>query len=213
MQDKYEIFADNALLNVFNGALIPLSKQENNPGNHYKVIGYRLESVGVENVRVGCRQPEDVNGAYTAIVYVNGIRRKARNGNATLFPKHWTKDRVINAIFEAYQNRTLRDVSTGRYIGEAADGMHVILWLDENDKVTDAMPFRDELIEFNRNLKRARKGRGICKTCGKPKHLICLEHNSQIQVPALIRIPKRIRYHTRRIYFNLVRKSKRGRAK
>jgi hypothetical protein len=205
MQDKYEIFAEKGLSNIFDGALLPnINKQTNQP-NNYKVIGYRLESVQSERVRVICKMPEDANGVYTATVFFDGIRRKGKSKTSVFFPKHWTKDEITNSIFEAYQNKTVKKPSDNQYIGTSKKGMHIILWLDEVGEVIDAMPFRDVVLESIRRTKIKRH----CSICQQPKHYICLEHHNYKKTEIkkfLDRPAKRIRYYSRKVYFNVARK-------
>jgi hypothetical protein len=202
MQDKFEIFADKGLSIIFDGALLPNVNKITNQVNNYKVIGYRLESTRRENVRVINREPEAVNGAYVATIFFDGIRRKGKSGSSVFFPHCWTKDEVISAIYEAYQDRTLKNVIGNQYIGKASKEMHVILWLDENEKVIDAMPFRDAVKELNRR----KRAKATCKFCGEFKHYVCLEHHNPRRKPTGIkRILKRSRYYSRKIYYNLKR--------
>jgi hypothetical protein len=205
MQDKYEIFAGNALLNIFNGALIPNVNKQTSEVNNYRVIGYRLESIKNEKVQVACRMPEDANGVYAATVFFDGIRRKGRSRTSVFFPRHWTKDEVTDAIFQAYQNKSIKKPSENQYIGTAEKGMHIILWLDADGKVIDAMPFRDVVLELNRRI----KANSHCKICNQPKHFVCLDHHNQKTTEFkkfLKKARKRIRYYSRKIYFNVARK-------
>jgi hypothetical protein len=200
MQDKYEIFAEKGLTTIFDGALLPNINQTTNEVNNYRVIGYRLESIRRENVRVISRQPEDSNGIYTATVFFDGVRRKGKSKSSVFFPRHWSKDEVIEAIFEAYQNRIVRKVSDKQYIGKTSKEMHVFLWLDEADKVIDAMPFRDAILVLNNRI----RAKSICKICGQSKHYVCLEHhNPPRKATGFKRILKRSRYYSRKIYYNL----------
>jgi hypothetical protein len=207
MQDKYEIFAEKGLSNIFDGVLVPQTQKQSNQVNHYKIIGYRLETNRAENIRITARQPEDVNGVYRATVFFDGIRRRVRNKNSALFPKHWSKEEVITAIFEAHQNKMVRDISDNQYEGKTQKGMDIILWLDENKKVTDAMPFRDVLTEGN-TYKKAKR---LCKICRQPKHLICLEHHQfkKTELEKFLENPlKRIKHYSRKIYLDVMRKLK-----
>jgi hypothetical protein len=205
MQDKYEIFADDALLNIFNGALISNLSKQLNQINNYKVVGYRLEAIQNEKVQVICKMPEDANGVYTATVFFDGIRRRGRSKTSAFFPKHWTKDEVTNAIFEAYQNKTVKNPSDNQYIGTTGNGMHIILWLNKTGKVTDAMPFRDVVLEINRR----KRAKSLCPICKQSKHYICLEHHDRKKTAFekfIERPGKRIRYYSRKVYFNVARK-------
>jgi hypothetical protein len=200
MQDKYEIFAEKGLSTIFDGALLPNINQTTNEVNNYRVIGYRLESTRTEKVRVICRMPEDSNGVYTATIFFDGVRRRGKSTTSVFFPRHWMKDEVVDAIFEAYQNRIVKNVADNQYIGKTSKEMHIFLWLDEKDKVTDAMPFRDAVKEF----KRRRKAKATCKICGEHKHYVCLErHNPPKKPTGFKRILKRSRYYSRKIYYNL----------
>jgi hypothetical protein len=205
MQDKYEIFAEKGLSNIFDGALLPNVNKQSNQVNNYKVIGYRLESIQSERVRVICRMPEDANGVYTATVFFDGIRRKGRSRSSVFFPRHWAKEEVTDAIFQAYQNKSVKKPSENQYIGTAEKGMHIILWLDKAGKVIDAMPFRDVILELNRR----RKANSHCKICRQPKSFICPEHHNYktTEFEKFIKRPgRRIRYYSRKIYFNVARK-------
>jgi hypothetical protein len=204
MQDKYEIFAGNALFNIFNGALIPISKRELNQVRDYKVIGYRLESVKSEKVRVTARMPEDLNGVYTATTYFGGVRRKGKSTSSVFFPRDWTKDEVVEAIFEAYQNKAIRHIAERQYVGKTQKGMSIILWLDKAGKVIDAMPFRDLILEINRRM----KAKKFCKICEQPKHYICLEHNphKKKQQSVFNEIRKTANRFLRKVRFNFAGK-------
>jgi hypothetical protein len=204
MQDKYEIFAEKGLSTIFDGALLPNVNKQINQVNNYRVIGYRLESIKNEKVQVACKMPEDVNGVYTATVFFDGIRRKGRSRTSVFFPRHWTKEEVTDAVFQAYQNKSVKKPSENQYIGTAEKGMHIILWLDKAGKVVDAMPFRDEILEINRR----RKAKSHCKICCQPKSFICPEHHNFKKTEAqkfFERPARRIKHYARKIYFNVAR--------
>ncbi len=204
MQDKYEIFADNALLNIFNGALIPQLDKETNRLHHYRVIGYRIQNLETKTVVVTSKSPKDDKGVYSATIFLYGVRRKGTNGRSFFFPLHWTKDEVINAIFEAYQNRTLKNVEDRLYEGETSDNLKIKLWLDQAGKVTDAMPVRGKcLADTGEKVKKKR----VCGICGKPKHTVCLNHHPFPKRRIFGKFRKKIRYYSRKIYFDLARKS------
>jgi hypothetical protein len=204
MQDKYEIFAEKGLTTIFDGALLPNVNKQINQVNNYRVIGYRLESIKNEKVQVACRMPEDANGVYAATVFFDGIRRKGRSRTSVFFPRHWTKEEVTNAIFQAYQNKSVKKPSENQYIGMAEKGMHIILWLDKAGKVIDAMPFRDVILELNRRI----KAKSHCKICRQPKSFICPEHHNfkKTEVQKFFKQPaKRIKRYARKIYFNVAK--------
>jgi hypothetical protein len=209
MQDKYEIFSEKGLSNIFDGALLPNVNKQSNQVNNYRVIGYRLESIQSEKVRVICRMPEAANGVYTATVFFDGLRRRGKSKTSNFFPKHWMRDEVTDAIFEAYKNKTVKKPSDNQYIGTSEKGMHIIIWLDKVGKVTDAMPFRDVVLDLNRR----RKAKSHCEICQRPKYYICLEHHQlkKTEVEKFVEGPaRRIRYYSRKIYFNVARKLRLG---
>jgi hypothetical protein len=203
MQGKNEIFAENALPILFNGALVPVSKTQPGQIQICKVIGYRLEAVKAENVRVAVRQPEDERGIYRATVYFNGVRRRAKSKHSSFFPRVWTKDEITGAIFEAYQNKVVLEISQNEYVGKALDGTNIVLWLDANGKVFDAMPLSDAA----RQARRRKKAKRSCKICGCQKHFVCLECSPlKKQNSFAIRLAKKARYLYRKFYFNVGRR-------
>ncbi len=203
MQEKNEIFAENALSIIFNGALAPVSKTQPNQIHNYKVIGYRLEAVKAENVRVAVHQSEDERGIYKATVYFDGVRRRAKNRNSSFFPRGWTKDEVTGAIFDAYQNKAVREVSQSEYIGKNADGMNVVLWLDASGKVFDAMPLSDDPKQIRR--RRRKKPKCICEICGRKRYCVCLECSpcKKKRKSLITRFVRKIRYLYRKGYYKL----------
>ena len=201
MNNQIEIFANEGLSTIFDGALVSQPDLKADKVDHFKVIGYRLETIKRENVRVIARMPEDENGVYRATVFIDGIRRKGRRKKSAFFPKHWTKEQVIKAVCEAYQNKVIRTIAENMYVGKTLDGMNIILWLDQNDRVIDAMPFRDEIMAVNHRKKLKR----LCKTCQQPKHSICLEHHN-FEKKGLSKVWKKIRYYSRKFYFTWLKK-------
>jgi hypothetical protein len=200
MQEKNEIFAENALSILFEGALVPIKTQPNQVQN-CRVIGYRLEGIKAENVRVTVCQPEDERGIYKATLCFGSVRRRAKNKDSNFFPRVWTKDRVTDAIFEAYQNKVVLEVSQNEYVGKTSDGMSVVLWLDADGKVFDAMPLSDVLHQAHRWKSKAKR---FCKICGRSKHFVCLEHNQYKKRKSfVVRLAKKVRYFYRKCYFNI----------
>lgn len=204
MQKHIEIFADNGLLNIFDGDLVTQIDKQTSRLNHKKVVGFRLENDENNNVRISCRTCEDSRGVYAATVFLDGVRRRGQNGRSNFFPKDWTREQVAGVIFEAYQNKTLANILEHRFVGQAADGMKISLWLDKSGKVIDAMP----LIEGVALKRRRRKGGGCCGQCGQPKHYVCLYHHPFPKTRGLKKVFKNIRYHVRKFYFNWARRLK-----
>lgn len=193
MSGAIEIFGDEGLSNIFNGKLIPSS----NPERPFEVIGYRLESVKRDNVRVITKSKTDSKGIYRATVYFDGVRRKGKSRSGLFFPDNWSKEDVINAVSNAYQNGNFVDLGNNYFTGQTSDGTKIILLLDGDRKIIDAMPWSDE-------IKRLRKKPKLCTQCGKHKQTICLDHNPYQKKQKTIL--KQIRYYFRKSYFNFARK-------
>jgi hypothetical protein len=196
MQEKYEIFADKGLSNIFDGALLQHSDKQT-----AEVIGYRLESTRRENVRVIARMPEDTKGIYKATTFFDNQRRKGKRRKSAFFPKTWTKDDVISAIHEAYQNKTISNDVEKEYLGKTSDGMNIILCLDETNRITDAIPVRDAATDGNRR----RPSKRLCNICQQPKHYVCLEHHNS-KKKGIKKAKAIIKRYSRKFYFNLARK-------
>lgn len=194
MQQETEIFASEGLSNIFNGNLV-----QNNAANssqQYKVIGYRLQSVYRENINVIAKSLETPEGIYQGTTFLNGVRRKGCNADGLFFPKDWTRENVIDAISEAYQNKILKNADKQIFKGETSSGMKIDLWLDENEKVTDAMPFREHLPKKRKKRSKVKH----CKQCGQPKHYICQTHHN-FKKQGFAKIYSKIRRCWRKIYF------------
>lgn len=204
MQEQNEIFAGEGITNIFDGDLVSQIDKETNQLNHKKVVGFRLENVENKNVRVHCRSREDVRGVYAATVFFDGVRRRGKNGRSNFFPKDWTRKQVTDAVFEAYQNRTPKNITENQYVGQNVAGMRISIWLDKSGKIIDAMP----LIEGVSLKKRKRKSSNqFCHQCGKPKHFVCSEHH-YFQKKGLKKIYAKIRRNVRKFYFSFMKRLK-----
>lgn len=195
MQEKYEIFAKEGLSNLFEGSLNShLDKQT------IEVIGYRLETARRENVRVIARMPEDTKGVYKATTFFDNHRRKGKRRKAAFFPKTWIKEDVINAVYEAYQNKVISDEVENEYIGKTSDGMNIILCLNQINQVIDAVPIRETLAPVSH-----KKSKRNCKICNQPKHYVCPKHHN-FKKKGIWKILGIIKRYSRKFYFYLARK-------
>ncbi len=66
---------------------------------------------------------------------------------------------------------------------------------------------REERKEVKRKNRRKRITRHCCQQCGQPKHYICLEHNHNLREPFFKRLPKQIKYYSRKLYFTMAKKA------
>ena len=85
----------------------------------------------------------DSIGACKADLILNGIIVPGK----TFFPAHWSREKVINSIYEAYTNFMNSGVvpmarPDGKYLikGFANDGMEIEMFITKNAKVTTAYP-------------------------------------------------------------------------
>jgi hypothetical protein len=201
-EKKYEIFANEGLSNIFDGAAIPAAKANENQITPYKVVGYRLENNLRANVTIGARTIEDCNGVYKGVLNFQGIRRKSRNKNAFFFPASWTRENVVEAIFEAYQPENFVEIDKGLHIGKTATEMKIAFWLDEDGKILDAMPLGENLPHRKKvKIKKLR----LCNQCGRIKQTICVNHHKLPNPKISELIYKKIRRYSRKLYFNFAR--------
>jgi hypothetical protein len=194
MQDKIEIFTDEGLSNIFEGLVIP---------NSTTVIGYRLENQQSKTCLIFSRSPKDILDCYSASGFVHGVKRRAKRGKARFFPRTWTREQVITAICEAYETKQVK-TGVSFILGTSEIGLKIRLWLDESGKVFDAMPLLKKDLELEAKKPSHKR---ICKICGQPKHRVCFEHHN-FPKKGFSKVLKKIRYYSRKLYFNLARKLK-----
>jgi hypothetical protein len=83
-------------------------------------------------------------GFYEADIIINGVLKK----NKTFFPQHWTREKVISKILEAYDDfivkgaKTFELCSDGKYEfeGLTSEGIKIQLYLTKNGQITSAYP-------------------------------------------------------------------------
>ncbi len=193
MQNENNIFTDDGLNNIFNGAIV-----NNQP------IGYRLENPRSDTAPIYSRSYQDKNGVYSANGFIYGIKRRNKRNKALFFPSDWTREQVIETISEAYDTRQIKS-GENFTLGTSASGLKIRLWLDENGKVFDAMPLRtNELGEVETKPKR-KKG---CKICGQPRHTICFNHGNFPKPKLSEMLWRKLRYYSRKLYFSFARNLK-----
>ena len=104
-------------------------------GYHYARVrgarGYILPST---------REYLDGYGSYRAKVAVEGMPKDANMGYSTFFPDTMSPQEVIDAINEAYANRTPLPDSDGVSVGFAANGMEIIIFTGREEKIISAFP-------------------------------------------------------------------------
>ena len=107
--------------------------------NKGKAVGYHYE--GVENtagaVVSGTRTTPDANGVYRGKVEVNGV---SKNGFSPFFPREMSPQQVVNAINQAYANRSFIAGSFNKFLGKTSSGMLISMFLNKNGKIISAFP-------------------------------------------------------------------------
>ena len=124
-----ESFTNSATNHIFKGVV---NKQGLATGYHYEGI----EPTG-GRVIPGTKTLPDKYGVYKAKVSVNGIIKTNRS---TFFPRDWTPQQVVNAINEAYANRSFVTGSFNEYSGRTSNGMSITMYLNKNGKIVSAFP-------------------------------------------------------------------------
>lgn len=128
--EETENFRDGALAHILEGEL-------NNKG---QAVGFHYEGLPSKKGEVieGSETDEDHNGVYEAKVIVSDVEKTSNNGKSSFFPKDWDTQEVVDAMNEAYDNRTF--ISGNTYEGITDEGIIVHMYLDQSDKIISAFP-------------------------------------------------------------------------
>lgn len=125
-----EHFRKGALAHILEGEL---NKKGQAVGFHYEALPTRKGEV-VE----GSETEADENGIYEAKVMVSEVEKISNGGKSTFFPKNWDTQDVVDAINEAYDNRTF--ISGNTFEGVTDEGIIVHMYLDQSEKIISAFP-------------------------------------------------------------------------
>ena len=137
--ERTENFLRSAIEHIFIGDV----KYGAAGGYHYARLngarGYILPST---------REYIDSYGSYRAKVAVEGMPKDANQGYSTFFPDAMTPQEVIDAINEAYGNRVMLYEKNEVYVGFAANGMEVIMFIGKGGKIISAFPYdnKDDVL-------------------------------------------------------------------
>lgn len=125
-----DYFRDGALEHILEGEL-------NRKG---QAVGFHYDNLPTKKGEIVSGTETDPNdyGVYEAKVTVNEIEKTSNRGLSTFFPDEWDTQEVIDAINEAYDNRTF--VTGNTYEGLTEEGVIVHMYLDNNDKIISAFP-------------------------------------------------------------------------
>lgn len=125
-----ENFTDSAIEHIFEGKV-------NARG---KAVGYHYEAIEKTAGKVIPGTELAVNdwGVYKAQVEVNGIPKTANGGFSTFYSKDMSSQQVVDAINEAYGNKTF--IRGNTYVGETSAGVKIEMFINQEGKVISAYP-------------------------------------------------------------------------
>ena len=124
--------------NFKEGALEHILEEEINKRG--KAVGFHYEGFPTTKGSVidGSKSIPNDLGVYTGKVEINGIPKLSNGGKSTFFPENWDAQDIVNAINEAYINKTF--VRGNTYIGILSTGMKIEMFIDGSGKVISAYP-------------------------------------------------------------------------
>lgn len=201
------LISPRGLTRIFQGEI---SAQLTRKGktHHYRMIGFRHVSDEVMHregysLKVDAMSCPDNQGVFVA----TWVLRNGRKLRQPFFPREWSRGELLTAIAEAYETREPVQWETpGKFFqGRTRAGLRIVLELDDDDFVVDAVP-RTSRTNFERLARWrvehgfAKHKRYFCQTCGKLKrgHVLC--HHMPRRT-----LYKRVRYHARKLGYSLWR--------
>lgn len=125
-----DIFREGALEHILEGEL---NKRGQAVGYHYDQLPSKKGEI-IQNTQT----PLDENGVYEAEVEVEGVLKQANRGKSSFFPDAWDTQDVVDAINDAYENRTF--ISGNTYEGLTEEGMIIRMYLDQKERIISAFP-------------------------------------------------------------------------
>jgi hypothetical protein len=180
MQNE-SIFSEHGLTTIFEGELVPQLRRDGTV-EHYRVRGFRYEDpeqmmLHECSIIESSRRVPDGKGVYRAGVTVRGVNRDVSKSN--FFPQSMTRAEVVQSIIEAFDTKEQLQMSERLYAGKSAN-LTILLWLDENNHIVDAMP---KAAQHQNKVKQAifhhqqtgKRSKLLCHVCLQPKVLVCPE--------------------------------------
>ncbi|RAT97400.1 polymorphic toxin-type HINT domain-containing protein [Brevibacillus sp. Leaf182] len=132
--EKY--FAPNARRHILEGEI-------NEKG---KAVGWHHEPSSRTNRIVGSQTNPDSHGVYDGVVDIfNGTSYVRKEQTSSFFPKHWSADDVMTAIYEVYVDAIPSIKPSGtefirKWEGRHSSGIKIEMWLDKDGRITTAYP-------------------------------------------------------------------------
>jgi hypothetical protein len=140
------IFSRGFYSHLFHGRLRVKFKPNAKRKKHRAVVsGMHHEGAGmasVVGVKVieGTRSRTDLQGVYTACVRIERGNVKGAK-HSTFFPAEWTRERVLAAIREVYEQKP-KELRPWGWAGWSSEGVYIYLLLDQEQKIVTAFPKR-----------------------------------------------------------------------
>lgn len=105
-----------------------------------EAVGFHYEGLSTAKGEVveGTRTDPNRHGVYEAEVEVAGVKKAGNKSISTFFPLHWTSQEVVDAINQAYENKT--HISGNTYEGLTEEGIVIRMYLDDTEKIISAFP-------------------------------------------------------------------------
>ena len=125
-----ENFKKHALKHILEGEI---NRKGKAVGFHYN----QLETKKGEIIEGSQTKPNE-NGVYEAKVKVEDVNKTSNNGKSTFFSDDWDTQDAVDAINEAYENRT--HINGNTYEGLTNEGIIIRMYLDNQDKIISAFP-------------------------------------------------------------------------
>lgn len=125
-----ENFKSNALEHILEGEL---NYKGQAVGFHYSQLESKKGEI-IDNSQTEL----DENEVYEAKVRIKDVNKTSNNGKSTFFPDDWDTQDVVDAINEAYDNRT--HINGNTFEGLTAEGIIVRMYLTEQNQIISAFP-------------------------------------------------------------------------
>lgn len=111
---------------------------------HGDAVGFHYDGFPGKkgNIISGTKTNSDEHGVYEAKVKVDDTKKTSNGGKSSFFPEELKPQDVVDAINEAYENRTHLNGNT--YEGLSDEGIVVHMYLDESNHIISAFPVYGE---------------------------------------------------------------------
>lgn len=139
-----ELFEPNLIKHIFNGEVKLASAGKGK--KRLEATGYHTEVIKNAEGQIvpGTKSAPDAKGIYQGKVTVKGIRKRTMGGMSTFFPAHWSPQHVVDALNEAYMNKTAIEPSSKIFYGYSKEGIRIKIRISPNGKISSAFPTMED---------------------------------------------------------------------